>query len=289
MLRQLPPGGGIDRVADLLGAGSSGGDAEAVGQSGLLRQVLHDELGHGAAADVAVTDEEDAEDPAVGGLPLFPGLLDPHAAVDGSPQAVEFLLVVSHDAPDTVGVEIPGDLLQLVARLGKLEEGPLKETAVVGLEMDLPAVGQNAPVALQKVRVGEAAPGVTVGGPGVAEVDIDALHLAGGEVVPQVGHVGVDEADVLEAHGLGPLHGDDHGVGHPLDGDEEDLRLGGGGLTGEAALAAAQLHPQLAAGGQELPPAAPPALGVLDLIVGTTLHPGDEVGFLTHTHGGHAS
>ena len=57
VLGQLASGRWIDGIADLLAAGGGGGDMELVGQSGLLHQVLHNKLGHGAAANIAVADE----------------------------------------------------------------------------------------------------------------------------------------------------------------------------------------------------------------------------------------
>ena len=49
----------IDRVAKLLGAGGSGVYGEKMGQASLLHEVLHGELGHRTAADVAVADKEE--------------------------------------------------------------------------------------------------------------------------------------------------------------------------------------------------------------------------------------
>ena len=59
MLRQLAPRRRIDRVADLLPAGGRRFDMKLRCQSRFLHQVLHHELGHGAAADVAVADKQD--------------------------------------------------------------------------------------------------------------------------------------------------------------------------------------------------------------------------------------
>ena len=222
------------------------------------------------------------------GLPV-PVELHPHTAVDGHPLAVELLLVVGHDPADPPGVEVSGHLLQGEVRLGKLEEGPLEEIPVVRLEVDLPPVSEHPPVPLQKVRMGQPPPGVAVGGPGITEVDVDPLHLVGGEVVPEIGHVGVQKPHVLQAHGLGPLHGDDHGVGHPLHRHKKRLRRRRRRLAGEAPLAAAQLQVQRPLPAQQAPPLPTPRRRVLDLIRPAALHPGDEVGFLSHSHPGRSS
>ncbi len=57
VLRQLAPGRGIDRVADLLRAGGGGLNVKLSFQSGLPHQVLHHEFGHGAPAYVAVANK----------------------------------------------------------------------------------------------------------------------------------------------------------------------------------------------------------------------------------------
>ena len=58
VLGQLPPGGRIDRVADLLGAGSRGCDFKLVGKSGFVHQIFHHKFGHWAAANVPMADEK---------------------------------------------------------------------------------------------------------------------------------------------------------------------------------------------------------------------------------------
>ena len=58
MLRQLAPCRRIDWVADLLPAGGRRLDMELRRQPHFLHQVLHHELGHGAAADISMTHKE---------------------------------------------------------------------------------------------------------------------------------------------------------------------------------------------------------------------------------------
>ncbi len=60
VLSQLAPRRRIDRVADLLGAGSSGFDVKLGLQSGFFRLVLNHNLGLRAAAYIAVADKKDA-------------------------------------------------------------------------------------------------------------------------------------------------------------------------------------------------------------------------------------
>ena len=59
---------------------------------------------------------------------------------------MELLLIVRHNAADTVGVEISCDLGELKSSLGKLEQRPLKQIMIVCLEVDLPFAGEHLPV-----------------------------------------------------------------------------------------------------------------------------------------------
>ena len=58
MLRQLAPCRGIDRIADLLGAGRRGLNVEPGFQPRLFHQIFHHEFSHWAAADIAVADKK---------------------------------------------------------------------------------------------------------------------------------------------------------------------------------------------------------------------------------------
>ena len=90
-----------------------------------------------------------------------------HTAVDGSSHVMEFFLVIGHDAANAVFVEVAGDLGQLVAGLGELEQGILIEILVVRFEVDLAAFLQDAAVQHQEINVSQTAAGVLVRGPGV--------------------------------------------------------------------------------------------------------------------------
>ena len=168
-----------------------------------------------------------------------------HAPVDGLSQSVELGLIVGHDAHRAVGVQIPGHFREGKAELGDLLHGEFEERLVVGLEVNLAAGLEHLPVELEEVAVGQAALGVAVAGPGIAEVDVNAVHFAGSEKVGQLVGVGVHEEHVGKSRVHAPFHGHHHGVGHPLHSDEQHVRLSGGSTSSEAALAAAQLQPQL--------------------------------------------
>lgn len=213
------------------------------------------------------------------------GRLGPHAAIDGQALFIELGLIVGHDPLGAVLVEIPGDLAQGVARRRELQQGELKEGLVVGLELHLPSVPEDLPVGLQEAPMGQAALGLALGRPGVAEVDVDAVRLAGGEVVRQQGGVSHHEKYVLQVQGHGPLHGHHQSVRDLLDGDEEHVRVFPGGLHGEPALAAAQLQTKLPGlGHQRLTPAPPQGEAVGHMDGGAALHPGDQVFLFPHPH-----
>ena len=107
--------------------------------------------------------------------------------------------------------------------------------------MDLSPVFQDSPVEHQEILVGQSPAGVAVGGPGVAEVDEQAVHLAGGKKLPEQGGVPVHEKDVAQSFGGTPLHGHDHSVRDPLHRDVEDVRVLLRRLGGKAAFSAAKL------------------------------------------------
>lgn len=94
---------------------------------------------------------------------------------------MELLLIIRHDPADPVPMQVPGHLRQLIARFGELEQGVLKQLPVVRLEVDLSPVPQDPPVQHQEVLVGEPPPGVLVGGPWVAEIDVDPVGLPRGK------------------------------------------------------------------------------------------------------------
>ena len=60
LLLKDSPGASVDRVAQLLARGRRAVDDKGVRNAAAAHQVLHDVLGHGAAAYVAVADEEHA-------------------------------------------------------------------------------------------------------------------------------------------------------------------------------------------------------------------------------------
>lgn len=81
-------------------------------------------------------------------------------------------------------MEVPGNLGQLVARLGELEQGPLEQVVVICFELDAPSVPEHLSVTPQKRLIGRGG-GVLHRRPGVAEVDVQQVYLVRGKVVAE--------------------------------------------------------------------------------------------------------
>jgi len=150
--------------------------------------------------------------------------------------------------------------------------------------VDLPAHLQHLAVQPQEVAVGQAALGVALAGPGIAEVHVDPVHLAGGEELGQLVGVGVHEKDVGKSGIDTALHGHHHGVRHHFNGNEQHVRLRRRCAGGEAAFAAAEFHADLLRLGHQVVPAALALVGVLDLIRPAPLHAGKQVFLFAHSH-----
>ena len=177
---------------------------------------------------------------------------------------MEFCLVVGHHAAGAVGVKVIRHLAQFKAELGDLLLGESEEGGVVTLEVNLAALAQHLPVKLEEVAVGQTALGLIALGPGIAEVDVDAIDLAGGEEKGQLIGVGIHEEDVAQPRVAAALHSHHHGIGYHFDGEEQHVRFGGSGFGSEAALAAAELHAKLTGRGHQLAPMTAALIGIAD-------------------------
>ena len=131
---------------------------------------------------------------------------------------------------------------------------------------------------------GQTALGILLSGPGIGEVDEQAVDLLTGENLLKVGHVHVDVEDVGQLHALGLLHGDHHGLPAALHGDHQHIGVGGGGLGGELALAAADLHPEGGGVGLQASPVALQQGRLGDPQGGAALHTDVQILHFTHSH-----
>ena len=81
-------------------------------------------------------------------------------------------------------------------------------------------------------------------------IDMDVANIEeifAGKDLFNVCNVHVDVVDVLEAHGLGLLHGNHHSLTAALHGNQQHIGICLGGFCGEFALATANFHPQRSA------------------------------------------
>ena len=120
--------------------------------------------------------------------------------------------------------------------------------------------------------------------PGITEIDVDSVHLAGGENLCQISSVTINEKDIVQVHGTYPLHGNDHGVGDPFHRDIESLGILRRSLSGKAAFAAAQFQEKFLCLGHQTLPVAPQGLGIGNQYTGTALHPRRQIGLFSHSH-----
>ena len=189
-------------------------------------------------------------------------------------------------------VEVVGLPDDVVAGGGEIAQAVPEQVVVVGLEVDVAAVLEEIAVLDELAGVGEA---VLVGGgvlaPWVAEVDVDAADgVLRGDDALDAFDVGAHDLHVVDGAvcgGVGrfdlPLGEDEHLVGD-VDAQIVVLRVGGGQLGEEAALAAAQLqHEGLLRAGILAVPFAAPDKGVVDVKIG-----GHQfvvgIGLETHSH-----
>ena len=169
-------------------------------------------------------------------------------------------------------MEITGHLMEGPAELGDLLHRPLKELVVVGFEMNFTRRGEDFAVLIEEIMVGQAALGLILLRPRVAEVDIDAVYLAAIEHLAELRRVAVDEVDILQASLTGALHSHHHGIGDFLHSDQQHVGLGGGGVHREATLAAAQLQTHLFGLGHKVMPVTLLGAGICNEPVGTGSH-----------------
>jgi len=150
--------------------------------------------------------------------------------------------------------------------------------------MNLSAAFQHLAIFFQEIPVGQPALFLVALGPGIAEINVQAIHLARGEQLRQQGGVRIDEEHIFQPLTDDPLHGHHHGVRHLLHGNEQRVRQGLRRSGGEATLAAAQLHLQPLRLGIQLPPMAPHGLRLADPAALAGVHARVQILLFSHTH-----
>ena len=182
-------------------------------------------------------------------------------------------------------MEVMSHLAEGISCGRELLQRERKKGTVVGLKVNLPSRLQHLPVGGKEAPVGQTALSLSLGRPGITEVDVDEVHLAGSKIVRHQRRIPHYKKHILQLQGCRPLHGDDHGVRHLLNRNKQNLRVLPCRLYSKTALAAAQLHPQLRRlWHQRLPPLSFQREAVPDMNSGTLLHPGNQVFLLPHPH-----
>ena len=187
--------------------------------------------------------------------------------------------------PVAVLVQIASQVADLQPTGLKFAERPLEQRCVVRLEVDFPVQAQHTLVALQEGVERQAALGVLLARPRVAEVQVDQVHLARREVLLQFGGIDAQEIDVFQSHGKGLLHRQHQCLLHALHGDEQNVRLQRSRLDRELSLAAADLQPQLARLRHQRAPVAAQISRVLQPYRPAGLHPRRKILSFSHSHG----
>ncbi len=132
----------------------------------------------------------------------------------------------------------------------------------------------------------QAALGVFLARPWVAEINIKQVNLVVGKKLVNIRRIKRDKKDIFESFADCSLHGKDKRVLHALDGDQQHIGLGLGCLDGEFALAAADLDAKLPAARHQAAPVAAQRLRVVDPDGLAGLHPRREIVSSSHSHGG---
>ena len=168
-----------------------------------------------------------------------------------------------------------------------------EQVIVVGLEPDLRALIHQLAVLQQLAGMGQAVlVAARVFAPRIAEVDVDAVHPVGrGEGIAQALDVDAGDLDVIRGHaalGIGGLDlalGQDQHLVGDVDAQVVDVRVPGGQLRQETALATAQLQvPGLVGAGVGLVPVAAVGQRLVHMEVAGQQF-GAGIGFKTHSHG----
>ena len=158
---------------------------------------------------------------------------------------MELFLVAGHDAHHAVGVQVTGQILHFQTAGRELLHRELEQRRIIGLIVELTAGTHHTAVFVQKSPMGQTPLGILLPGPGVGKIDKQTADLTGGENFLDVGHIHIDEKHIGKTHALGLFHGHHHGFPAALHRDQQDVRIGLGGLGGKFALAAAHLYPKV--------------------------------------------
>ena len=135
--------------------------------------------------------------------------------------------------------------------------------------------------------MGQTALGVTLLGPGVAEIEVDAGQAMRGKPLPKFLGVADQEAEIVGAGvggGYGRFQGNHHHVRDALQGNEVVFGLGGSSADGKATFAAADLKAKRTGFGEGDLRIFPQNSGIGDQKMGTGGNSFRSVLLFSHSH-----
>ena len=130
------------------------------------------------------------------------------------------------------------------ATFAELVEGEIEETGIIGLEVNLAVFPQEPCVAVEETAVRQAPFGMALLGPGIAEVDEEAVHFPWGKNIFHAGYVKAQELDIVHFGSGALLAGIIEDADLDLDADEIDILVNLGHLGNEIPLPRPQFDPQ---------------------------------------------
>ena len=120
----------------------------------------------------------------------------------------------------------------------------IEEACIIGLEVNLAALTEEPCVAVEETAIRQAPLGMALLGPGVAEIDEEAVYFAGRKNIFQPGHVEAQELDVVHFGCGALLAGIIEDADLDLDADKIDILMDLGHLGNEVPLPRPQFDPQ---------------------------------------------
>ena len=165
-------------------------------------------------------------------------------AFDGNPLFQETPFIIRQNPGHAVCVQIPCHFPECPALLVKLVQRPLKQSCVVCFETDLSSHRKKIRIDSQKCRCCQPKLGVAAFRPWIAEVDIYPVQFSRSKDLSEASRVIIQKAHIFEFCGTCTLHGQDHGVGDLLDGNEIAVWFCCCHCTCKAPFAAAYLQPE---------------------------------------------
>ena len=197
---------------------------------------------------------------------------------------MELLFVAGHDANDAIFMEIPGQILHFQATQSEFFHRELEKGRIVGLVVDLAAFFDDTAVLIQESAVGQTALGILLSGPGIGEIDKQAIDLAAFKDLLDFFHIHIDVEYILKTHSLGLFHGHNHSFPATLHSDQQYIGICFSSFCSKLTLAAANFHPQGSCIGLQRTPVALQCSRLGDAQVAAAIHTAVTILHFSHSH-----